>query len=52
MLDGARRLRELRGLADLLREGPAVGVYAVCLDADEASLPDECRATAVAGPRS
>ncbi|HSV67407.1 MAG TPA: FtsK/SpoIIIE domain-containing protein [Mycobacteriales bacterium] len=52
VLDGARRLRELRGLADLLRDGPAVGVYAVCLDADEASLPDECRATAVAGPRS
>ncbi|HEU5160093.1 MAG TPA: FtsK/SpoIIIE domain-containing protein [Streptosporangiaceae bacterium] len=47
VLDGARRLRGLPGLADLLADGPAVGVYALCLDAAEASLPDECRATVV-----
>jgi S-DNA-T family DNA segregation ATPase FtsK/SpoIIIE len=47
VLDGARRLRGLPGLADLLADGPGVGVYALCLDAAEASLPDECQATVV-----
>jgi S-DNA-T family DNA segregation ATPase FtsK/SpoIIIE len=47
VLDGARRLRGLAGLADLLAAGPDVGVYALCLDTAEASLPDECRATVV-----
>ncbi|GAA3076321.1 FtsK/SpoIIIE domain-containing protein [Streptosporangium carneum] len=45
--DGARRLRGLPGLAELLAEGPEAGVYALCLDDDETNLPDECRATAV-----
>ncbi|MGH3731412.1 MAG: FtsK/SpoIIIE domain-containing protein, partial [Micromonosporaceae bacterium] len=45
VLDGARRLRDLPGLADVLADGPALGVYAICLDTAEASLPDECRAT-------
>ncbi|MGH3716665.1 MAG: FtsK/SpoIIIE domain-containing protein, partial [Micromonosporaceae bacterium] len=45
VLDGARRLRDLPGLADLLTDGPSLGVYAVCLDTTESSLPDECRAT-------
>ncbi|MBB6474854.1 FtsK/SpoIIIE domain-containing protein [Sphaerisporangium rubeum] len=45
--DRARRLRELPGLAELLAEGPEAGVYAICLDDDETSLPDECRATVV-----
>ncbi|MGI8938949.1 MAG: FtsK/SpoIIIE domain-containing protein [Iamia sp.] len=48
VLDGARRLRHLRGLADVLRDGPAVGVFALCLDQDEHSLPEECQATVVA----
>ena len=30
--------------------GPAVGVYSICLDADERLLPAECQAVAVAGP--
>jgi S-DNA-T family DNA segregation ATPase FtsK/SpoIIIE len=47
VLDGARRLRGLPGLADLLADGPGVGVYALCLDTVEASLPDECQATIV-----
>ncbi|MGH3910514.1 MAG: FtsK/SpoIIIE domain-containing protein, partial [Pseudonocardiaceae bacterium] len=46
--DGARRLRGIAGLADLLADGPRVGVYALCLDTAEPSLPDECRATVVA----
>jgi DNA segregation ATPase FtsK/SpoIIIE, S-DNA-T family len=48
LLDGARRMRAVPGLARLLAAGPAVGVYAVCLDADETALPDECGATVVA----
>ncbi|WP_305783105.1 FtsK/SpoIIIE domain-containing protein [Symbioplanes lichenis] len=48
VLDGSRRLRSLPGVVQLLREGPAVGVYAICLDADERLLPAECQAVAVA----
>ncbi|GAA0543611.1 FtsK/SpoIIIE domain-containing protein [Actinomadura livida] len=47
VLDGARRLRDLPGLADLLEDGPDAGVYAFCLDAEEQGLPAECRATIV-----
>ncbi|MDH2426416.1 FtsK/SpoIIIE domain-containing protein [Sphaerisporangium sp. TRM90804] len=48
VLDGVRRARSLTGLADLLAEGPGVGIYAVCLDRSESDLPDECRTTVVA----
>lgn len=48
VLDGARRMRAVPGLARLLANGPAVGIYAICLDADEPALPDECGATVVA----
>ncbi|MDO9454779.1 FtsK/SpoIIIE domain-containing protein [Nocardioides sp.] len=44
VLDGARRLRALPGIVTLLREGPAVGVYTLCLDDDQNALPEECRA--------
>ncbi|MEV7289119.1 FtsK/SpoIIIE domain-containing protein [Streptomyces sp. NPDC093252] len=50
VLDGARRLRALPGVIPLLREGPAVGVYFVCVDDEARLLPEECRAVAVAGP--
>ncbi len=50
VLDGARRLRLLPGLIQVLKEGPSVGVYAVCLDADERLLPAECKATVVVDP--
>lgn len=49
VLDGARRMRELSGLPELLADGPAAGIYALCLDETETTLPDECRATVVAG---
>ncbi|MEY9913187.1 S-DNA-T family DNA segregation ATPase FtsK/SpoIIIE [Catenulispora sp. MAP12-49] len=42
VLDGALRLRALPGVVTVLREGPAVGVYSVCVDADERTLPEEC----------
>jgi len=50
LLDGSRRLRSLPGVVQLLREGPAVGVYAVCLDVEERFLPGECQAVVVVEP--
>ncbi|MCW2724786.1 MAG: cell division FtsK/SpoIIIE [Frankiales bacterium] len=51
VVDGARALRSVPGLADVLAHGPAVGIYAVALDEDPRLLPGECGATAViAGP--
>lgn len=47
VLDGARRLRSLPGLVQVLREGPAVGVHVLCLDTDEPLLPEECQAVVV-----
>jgi S-DNA-T family DNA segregation ATPase FtsK/SpoIIIE len=44
VLDGARRLRSFPGVIQLLREGPTVGVFSVCIDADERLLPEECEA--------
>ncbi len=44
VLDGARRLRALPGVVSLLKDGPAVGVYSICIDADERLLPEECAA--------
>ena len=48
VLDGARRLRDLKGLGELLAEGPASGVRVLCLDTEENALADECGATLVA----
>ncbi|WP_423922299.1 FtsK/SpoIIIE domain-containing protein [Frigoribacterium sp. 2-23] len=50
VIDGARRLRAVPGVARLLKEGPAVGLYALCLDAEVRSLPEECAAIVTAGP--
>jgi S-DNA-T family DNA segregation ATPase FtsK/SpoIIIE len=49
--DGARRLRSLPGVVRLLREGPSVGMYALCLDTEERFLPGECLAFVVAEPK-
>ncbi|MGX1091993.1 S-DNA-T family DNA segregation ATPase FtsK/SpoIIIE [Streptomyces albogriseolus] len=48
--DGSRRLRSLPGVVRLLREGPSVSMYAICLDAEERFLPGECQAFVVAEP--
>jgi S-DNA-T family DNA segregation ATPase FtsK/SpoIIIE len=50
VVDGARRLRALPGLVRILKEGPGVGIYAVCIDADRRLLPEECTAVIVLGP--
>ncbi|WP_189080135.1 FtsK/SpoIIIE domain-containing protein [Mangrovihabitans endophyticus] len=49
VLDGARRLRALPGMVSLLLSGPAVGVYFLCIDADERTLPEECTTVVVGG---
>jgi S-DNA-T family DNA segregation ATPase FtsK/SpoIIIE len=47
VVDGARALRAVPGLATLLAEGPAVGIYAIAVEQDARLLPEECGATAV-----
>ena len=46
VLDGARQLRSMPGMPIVLQDGPAVGIYAICLDAEERLLPEECRVVA------
>jgi DNA segregation ATPase FtsK/SpoIIIE, S-DNA-T family len=48
LVDGARALRRMAALADVLASGPEVGVYAICLDEMTTHLPEECGAVAVA----
>ncbi len=52
VLDGARRLRDLNGLGELLTDGPGAGVRVLCLDTEENALADECGATLVAATPS
>ncbi|MGP3999150.1 FtsK/SpoIIIE domain-containing protein [Streptomyces sp. 8N706] len=50
--DGSRRLRSMPGVVRLLKEGPAVSMYAICLDAEERFLPGECKGIVIAEPRN
>ena len=50
VFDGSRRLRSLPGAVGILREGPEVGVFSICLDADDRLLPAECQAVASRRP--
>ncbi|WP_419995860.1 FtsK/SpoIIIE domain-containing protein [Streptomyces boninensis] len=50
--DGSRRLRSMPGVVRLLQEGPAVSMYALCLDAEERFLPGECKGIVIAEPRN
>lgn len=45
VLHGYRGLRQVPGLATILDDGPAVGVYALCVDEHERALPDSCKST-------
>ncbi|MGL5826022.1 MAG: FtsK/SpoIIIE domain-containing protein [Nocardioides sp.] len=47
VFDGARRLRMLPGAVAVLKQGPAVGIYSICLDSDERLLPEEAAAVVV-----
>ncbi|WFE26073.1 FtsK/SpoIIIE domain-containing protein [Solwaraspora sp. WMMD791] len=44
VVDGARRLRDVPGMVQVLTDGPAVRVFAICIDAEERLLPEECTA--------
>jgi S-DNA-T family DNA segregation ATPase FtsK/SpoIIIE len=44
VLDGARVLRRVPGMPQVLAQGPAHGVYAICVDDEERLLPEECAA--------
>lgn len=50
VLDGARRLRALPGLIRILKEGPAVGVRAICIEEEARLLPEECSVVVTVGP--
>lgn len=50
ILDGARLLRRVPGVPQLLAEGPQYGILALCLDEDERLLPEECKAVVVWSP--
>ncbi|WP_129840585.1 FtsK/SpoIIIE domain-containing protein [Streptomyces sp. RFCAC02] len=50
VFDGSRRMRSLPGVIRLLREGPAVSIFSICLDEEERFLPGECQAVVVAEP--
>ncbi|MFI6980409.1 FtsK/SpoIIIE domain-containing protein [Embleya sp. NPDC050154] len=49
--DGARQLREVPGMVQVLTEGPAARVFSVCLDERERLLPEECTAVVLAAGR-
>lgn len=49
VLDGALALRELPGMDEVLRDGPAVGVYVICADRQGMN---ECRGLCEVGPRT
>ncbi len=51
VFDGARRLRVLPGVVALLKQGPGVGIYSLCLDTDERLLPEEASAVIVRTPQ-
>lgn len=45
VLHGYRGLRSVPGLNQVLEDGPAVGVFALCVDDHQRSLPERCDAT-------
>ena len=47
VLDGSYQLRMSFDMGALLREGPAAGLYFLCLDESAAQLPTECRQAVV-----
>ncbi|GHA49200.1 FtsK/SpoIIIE domain-containing protein [Streptomyces purpurascens] len=50
ILDGARLLRRVPGVPQLLTEGPQYGIFALCIDEDERLLPEECKAVVAWSP--
>lgn len=50
VLDGVQRLSSADGVASLMAHGPAAGVHVICLDADQSTLPEQCRAIITCTP--
>ncbi|MCM3884405.1 FtsK/SpoIIIE domain-containing protein [Frankia sp. R82] len=50
LVDGARRLRDVPGMIGVLTDGPAVRVFAICLDTETRLLPEECASVVVCEP--
>lgn len=50
IVDGAHDLRTVPGLARVLRDGPSVGVYAICVDSEDRLLPEECAGVVIIDP--
>ncbi|MCW2903575.1 MAG: cell division FtsK/SpoIIIE [Streptosporangiaceae bacterium] len=46
VLDGARTLRRVPGMPQVLSSGPQFGVHAICVDDEDRLLPEECTAVA------
>ncbi|WP_344447963.1 FtsK/SpoIIIE domain-containing protein [Actinocorallia aurantiaca] len=46
VLDGARTLRRIPGMPQVLKHGPEYGVHVVCLDDEDRLLPEECTVVA------
>jgi S-DNA-T family DNA segregation ATPase FtsK/SpoIIIE len=46
VLDGARTLRRVPGMPQVLSSGPQFGVHAICVDDEERLLPEECTVVA------
>ncbi|MFH8788125.1 FtsK/SpoIIIE domain-containing protein [Streptomyces roseoverticillatus] len=51
VLDGARLLRDVPGMIQVLKEGPAVRVFLICVDREERMLPEECVSVCSVGAR-
>lgn len=47
VVDGARDLRRLPGMIDVLADGTAAGVHVIALETDRSRLPEECRSLLV-----
>lgn len=47
LVDGARDVRRLPGMVDILEGGRAVGVHVIALDTDRTRLPEECTSVLV-----
>ncbi|MBT1174495.1 cell division protein FtsK [Bifidobacterium sp. LC6] len=43
IMERAHVLRSMPGVIRLLQEGPALGMYSLCIDTDERMLPEECQ---------
>ncbi len=52
VLDGARVLRRMQGVPQLLQEGPRFGMFALCVDEDERLLPEEVRLAVCWAPQA